>query len=84
MRPAIVLHFLCAIPLTSASVGHPDMVLLPLHGHTDKESDKPGIRFSEEWTILGPFGIGTRGIPDQIRAYGMSWLTVATRGGLGF
>jgi hypothetical protein len=54
--------------LTSASVGNPTVVQFPMYDHADEESDRPALTFSEEWKILGPFTIGTRGTRDLDQA----------------
>jgi hypothetical protein len=59
--------FLCrlfAISLTLACIGNSDAVQSPVNYLVDGESDEPGLVFSQEWRVLGPFAIGTRGNDD--------------------
>ena len=64
-------------------MGITDVVQFPMYGLADEQIDRPALAFSEEWEILGPFRIGTRGIRDRIRQFAEPCLTVAIRGRVG-
>lgn len=64
----IFLYHLCAISLTLACMGNVDAVQSPMKHPIDEENDTPGLVFSKEWRVLGPFAIGTRGNSDRIKA----------------
>ena len=83
MRVAVLLCYLCAIYLVSALVGNIDLAQFPMEDQTDEETIRPALQFSEEWEILGPFRIGTRGIRDRIRLHRGPCLTGALRGRVG-
>jgi hypothetical protein len=57
----------CAISLTLASIGNSDTIQSPMNHPVDEERDKSGLVFSDEWGVLGPFAIGTRGNSGQIK-----------------
>jgi hypothetical protein len=48
-------------------MGNVDAVQSPMKHPIDEENDTPGLVFSEEWRVLGPFAIGTRGNSDRIK-----------------
>ena len=81
MHLAVLLCHLCAIHATSALGA--DIAQFPMHGHGDHDIPRPFLEFSEEWEILGPFRIGTRGIRDQIKLCRAPGLTKARRGRMG-
>jgi hypothetical protein len=67
MRISVLLYQLCAISLTFAFTGNSHVAQSPIDDHAYEEIDEPALDFSENWKVLGPFRIGTRGIRDRIR-----------------
>ena len=83
MRSLVLLYQLCAISLTFAFGCRSDVAQFPMPDNAREKIDEPVLIFSENWKVLGPFRIGTRGIRDQIRQCRALCLTEAIRGRVG-
>ena len=83
MHLAVLLCHLCAIHAISALGANTDIAQFPMSGHKDEDIARTFLKFSEEWKILGPFRIGTRGIRDRVKPCMAPRLTETRRGRMG-